>query len=439
MDFPKKPNLPPAWILTKGWEFGPNETRDPTSDDVVAALHHIRADMLDPFVILDPPFLEGTFPGYCQVFVENLGYCCEIRIHGKNWDDYVHYRLVCPGRETGLWKPESEAPGSQTSYFPTLETVLHVFAAYRKDPFALPEIEGYTWIDVTKEVDACPEVLNREISLSLQRRRKWEQVLTDEATKWFPDCEDILVWRWNAQDPGECHPLAVVRAWEEELDYPSQVAVAADVFLQDLLEKEWVRSGMAPETIPVLVPHADSTGRRAWRINLADSPEPVRLAVGRATLRGEDLPVWDFDWQNLAMPEQSKTCVISTDDGRYFYEPGIAEMMTFAEIMKPEPARPSYFMLLFRNRSHFQAWMHPEGVLTEIRLWRDVRAGRFTHWRAATARNVIPNRNIRGDLLVAEEDLIPWRLAMELALAYRKQPDSVPKLPGVFWRITDQK
>ena len=45
--------------------------------------------------------------------------------------------------------------------------------------------------------------------------QEWENLITEEAAKWFPDCEDILVWRWNESDAGECHPLAVVRAWEE--------------------------------------------------------------------------------------------------------------------------------------------------------------------------------------------------------------------------------
>lgn len=429
----------PAWILTRGWEFGRGETRDPSSNEVVAALESIRSNMLDPFLILEPPFFEGSFPAYCQVYLGDLGYCCEIRIFGKSWDEYVHYRLVCPEEETRIWKPESKAPASSSSYFPDLATVVKVFHAFRIDPCTLPEVAGYTWIDVTKEVDACPEVVNREISPSFRRQRKWEQLVTDEATKWFPDSEDILVWRWNESDAGECHPLAVVRAWEEKLEYPAQVGFAKDGFLREVLEKEWERSGVKLETLPEMVSHADSTGRRAWRINLADAPETVRLAFGRATTRGEDLPVWDFDWRNLAMPEHSKTCVISTDDGRYFYEPGIAEIMSFAESMKPEPYSPSCFNLLFRNRSHFQAGMHPEGVLTEIRFWLDVRGGHFTHWRAATAPDVTPNRNIGNDVQVAEEDLIPWRLAMELAVAYRKQPDRLPESPEVFWRIIDQK
>jgi hypothetical protein len=270
------------------------------------------------------------------------------------------------------------------------------------------------------------------------REQEWENLITEEAAKWFPDCQDILVWCWNDSDAGECHPLSVVRAWEEKLDYPSQVGVAEDGFLRELLGKEWERSGMDLETIPDTVPHADATGRKAWRINLADAPETVRLAVGRATMRGEDLPVWDFDWRNLAMPEHSKTCVISTDDGRYFYEPGIAEMMSFAESMKPEPLSPSYFMLLFRSRSYFHVWMHPEGVLTEVRIWQNLRARQFTHWRASMANHPVPCRALE-DLEVAEEDFVPWRIAIDMAVAFRSSPDNPPKAAGIFWRIIDQK
>ncbi len=45
----------------------------------------------------------------------------------------------------------------------------------------------------------------------------YEKVVTEEAAKWFPDCEDLLIWAWDEAVPGPCHPLAVVAAWEDRL------------------------------------------------------------------------------------------------------------------------------------------------------------------------------------------------------------------------------
>jgi len=42
-----------------------------------------------------------------------------------------------------------------------------------------------------------------------------------------------------------------------------------------------------------------------------------------------------------------------------------SELMEIIDELRTEPDAPSYHMLLFRNRA--QAWMHREGVLTEIR------------------------------------------------------------------------
>lgn len=265
----------------------------------------------------------------------------------------------------------------------------------------------------------------------------WEQVVTEEAAKWFPDCEDLLIWAWDDNVTGFCHPRLVVAAWEDRREFPAQVRVVDEGLLRRYLEDEWRGSGLDPATIPDMEARADATGRRAWRMDLSLESEEIRLAVGRATMRNEDLPAWDFDWENLACPEHSKTCIISTDDGRYLYEPGQAELMTLIEELRPEPNEPSYFTLMFRNRAYLQAWMHPEGVLTEIRQWHDIRERHFTHWRAATAENPLVCRTI-GGIPLAEENLLPLKEVGQLAMVFHSNPAVLPAHAGVLWQATEE-
>lgn len=48
----------------------------------------------------------------------------------------------------------------------------------------------------------------------------YEKVVNEEAAKWFPDCEDLLLWEWDGAAPELCHPLSVVSAWEDRGGLP---------------------------------------------------------------------------------------------------------------------------------------------------------------------------------------------------------------------------
>lgn len=264
-----------------------------------------------------------------------------------------------------------------------------------------------------------------------------DQVILEEAAKWFPDCEDLLIWAWDDAAPGCCHPLLVVAAWEDGMPFPPQVRAEPEAFLRRRLEDEWKSSDLDHSTLPGWETRADAMGRRAWRMDLSDCSEEVRIAVGRATMRGGDLPAWDFDWENLACPENSKTCVVSTDDGRYLYEPGEADLMWLMEELRPEPETPSYFMLLFRDHCYFQAWMHPEGVLAEIRVWHDIDARRFTHWRASNSPAPVPCRKL-GDIEIAEENLLPLSVVSAMAMEFHAAPSALPRHSGVVWIVSEE-
>ena len=157
VDSAKTPDLPPTWILTKGWSIGSGEKRAPAPSEVVTALECMHLQRADRFIILEPPPAENFIPGYCQALADDDGYCCEIRIFGGHSENYVHYRLVCPDEHGRIWEPDSEGPGSMAGYYPDLGTVIRVFLAYLQDPRHLPKIDGYRWIDVTKVVDGLPE------------------------------------------------------------------------------------------------------------------------------------------------------------------------------------------------------------------------------------------------------------------------------------------
>ncbi|MFT3990057.1 MAG: hypothetical protein QM680_01485 [Luteolibacter sp.] len=124
--------------------------------------------------------------------------------------------------------------------------------------------------------------------------------------------------------------------------------------------------------------------------------------------------------------------MISTDDGRYFYEPEEVELVSFMEEMLPEPDVPCYFMLLFQKRCYFQVWMHPEGVIVEIRFWQNLIERKFTHWIAATAPSPVPCRKV-GSVSVAEEHFIPFEAMMNMGLSFFENPDVLPERDGIFW------
>jgi len=80
----------------------------------------------------------------------------------------------------------------------------------------------------------------------------YEKTVIEEAEKWFSVVGDLLVWDWDRDDPGRCHPLNLVSAWEDGRALPSQLRRREPDFLRQILVAEWERSGMPIDPIPDL-------------------------------------------------------------------------------------------------------------------------------------------------------------------------------------------
>lgn len=260
----------------------------------------------------------------------------------------------------------------------------------------------------------------------------YEKIVIEEAEKWFSDAGELLVWDWDHEVPGRCHPMTLVSAWEDGQPLPKQVSRRGQEFLTGVLRDEWVRSGLQLESIPSSHAWSDPDGRRVWLVNLATKEEHIRHAFGRALLRDASLPAWDFNWGNLVYPEYSKTCVISFDDGIYVYEPTEADLVAGIERLRPDAEEPNYLSLLYQQIGYFNLWLHPEGFLVEARSWYDLRQRTYTHWLAATVPVTVPCRQL-GGVDVAEENFLSLSEAAAMALAWLESPGQPPDYPGIFW------
>jgi len=266
----------------------------------------------------------------------------------------------------------------------------------------------------------------------------YEQVVAEEAEKWFSDSCELLVWDWDHDAPGRCHPLSVVRAWEDRRSLPPQVHRRQENYLRDVLQGEWKRSGLPLGTIPAADSWADGEGRRVWRVHLPllEYSEKVSHAFGRALLRDAGMPAWDFEWENLVCPEFSKTWVISLDDGEYIYEPTESTTMGVIEQIRSHPDLPSYFCLLQNRSGYFEANRYPEGAVVSMRLWHDLVERRFTHWSASVGAQFGCIVDL-GDFQADESDLLPWAGVGPLALAFMSDPTAPPAQAGIIWRIVE--
>ncbi len=265
----------------------------------------------------------------------------------------------------------------------------------------------------------------------------YEAVVTEEAEAWFSVVGELLVWDWDCDQPGRCHPLEVVGAWEDRRALPRQVRRREDGYLRTVLEAEWSRSGLPASTIPGIEPWGDREGRRVWWVDLSEEfDETILHAFGRGLLRDASMPAWDFEWENLIYPEYSKTWVMSLDDGEYVYEPTESVAMGVIEGIRPFPDLPSYFCLLQQRSCYIKASCYREGAVVAMRIWHDLGERRFTHWQASVA----PPSGCEvavGDLEVDESDLVPWSEVGPLALAVMDHPNVVPDHPGIQWRIVE--
>lgn len=263
---------------------------------------------------------------------------------------------------------------------------------------------------------------------------RYDRVISETARQWFGHCGNLLVWDWDHEVSGPCHPSVVARCHEDRTLFPAAVKKHSDGVLLAILREEWKRAGLTESKMPVPQPVPDHTGRMAWFLDLRKTTQKVRSVVGQACMREVQFPAWDFQSQGLAFAGASKTSVIHVGDDRHVCEPTMADLVEVLEAMKPEDSETGSFTLVHPGRSYLSMLMTLEGCIVQIRTWIDRLGMNFRHLQAGLVENALPCRIVGGGIPTAEENYLPWDIGMALALAYHANPNHLPQRDGIFWQ-----
>jgi hypothetical protein len=262
----------------------------------------------------------------------------------------------------------------------------------------------------------------------------YDLLIAETAEQWFAHGGDLLVWDWDHDVPGTCHPAAVVGCHKNRKSFPSAVKSTDAGFFPALLSAEWQRAGLPVESMPVAVPVPDESGRMAWFLDLRRTNRLMRCMVGRACMRELRLPAWDFMLERLAFPGASKTSVIHFGESGHICEPAVVDLVEILEAMKPGDSKTGSFTLVHPGRSYLSMLMTFEGCIVHVRTWTDTRGLDFRHLQACAVENAVPCRIANGQIPTAEENYLPWNTGMSLALAYHAEPNRLPEVDGIFWQ-----
>jgi hypothetical protein len=262
----------------------------------------------------------------------------------------------------------------------------------------------------------------------------YDRLIAETAEQWFAHGGDLLVWDWDHDVPGTCHPAVVVGCHKSLKSFPSAVKSTDAGFFPGLLSAEWQRAGMPVESMPVAVPVPDESGRMAWFLDLRRSNRLMRCMVGRACMREPRLPAWDFMLERLAFPGASKTSVIHFGESGHICEPGMADLVEVLERMTPnDPERCSFTLVHPQGRGYFSMWMTKQGCVVHARRWSDARGLDFRHHEARFSEHAGMLRSGSDEALAAGENLLPWALGMELALAFHSAAGVLPEHHSGAW------
>jgi hypothetical protein len=132
-----------GWTLIEGM-YQTMETKNPAVSAVITALEAIRPDVESPFIVLEAPAGEDTYPNYCQAFADEGGYICEIRLFDGY--DFTHHRAFLSDPEGGLGEDDD-------AQLPNLTQTVRVFAGFIAGPDALPDVDAVQWLDVSDEFE----------------------------------------------------------------------------------------------------------------------------------------------------------------------------------------------------------------------------------------------------------------------------------------------
>lgn len=262
----------------------------------------------------------------------------------------------------------------------------------------------------------------------------YDRLVAETAGQWFAHCGNLLVWDWNHDEPGCCHPALVAQSHQDGKPFPAAVRSRDSGFFPALLRDEWTRAGFPAAKTPVARPVPDALGRMAWLVDLRKASRKTRCILGLACMRELRLPAWDFELQGLVFPGASKTSVIHVGGYGHICEPSVGDLVEVLEAMTPDDPETASFTLVHSAQCYLSMLMTLEGCIVQVRKWDDVRGLIYCHFQACMGVTSTPDRTLQNGCPVADCNHLPWAIAMSLALAFHARPDRLPEVAGIFWQ-----
>ena len=261
----------------------------------------------------------------------------------------------------------------------------------------------------------------------------YDLLIAETAEQWFAHGGDLLVWDWDHDVPGICHPAVVVGCYKNRKSFPSAVKSTDAGFFPALLSAEWQHAGLPVESMPVAVPVPDESGRMAWILDLRRTNRLMRCMVGRACMRESRLPAWDFMLERLAFPGASKTSVIHFGESGHICEPGMADLVEVLEAMTPGDSETGSFTRVHPKQGYLSMLMTRQGCIVQVRLCSDASGLDFRHYEARPVESAGMGRGSSGEARDAGDNHLPWVIGMDLALAYHTEPGGLPETSAIVW------
>lgn len=132
-----------GWKLTEG-RISKAVTQSPKVSEIIAALEALRPDIQHPFVILAAPAAGNDDPNYCQVFADEKGYVCEIRINKGT--GFCHMRAF-------LRDADGRLGDEHDPLLPDLGQAVRIFTGFIADPNSFPGVDTVEWLDVSEDFE----------------------------------------------------------------------------------------------------------------------------------------------------------------------------------------------------------------------------------------------------------------------------------------------
>lgn len=268
----------------------------------------------------------------------------------------------------------------------------------------------------------------------MNKEKDYDRLIAETAEHWFSRSGNLLVWKWDFDIPGTCHPDLVAKCYQTGNPFPLAVEAGDPEFLPVLLRSEWHRECLLERDMPVAVPVTDDCGRMAWFIDLEKATRRTRSLIGMACMRDIRLPAWDFRLNRLAFPGASKTSVIHVGESEHFCEPSVSDLVQVMESMIPDdPERSSFTLVHCQLQGYFSMKMTRQGCIVQIRRWSDPSGLDFQHYEARPVEHMGKEWRTASETPATGDNFLPWAIGMDLALAFHSATGTLPANTSVGW------